>query len=143
VNQTDEVSANAPLPEIEEMSDRQATAYRGNIRGSVKKMRELLHRIRDMPVDEAIRQMSFHHKHRRAAAIRYALENARANAVNTFNMDSTRLYVGSSFHRRVTAAPNEFSFQIPFWILCFQQASRLIAPTPSSAWPFTLVVRPV
>ena len=46
-----------PLPEIEEATDRQAIARRDSIKGSVKKMRELLFRIRDMPLDEAIKQV--------------------------------------------------------------------------------------
>lgn len=40
-------------------------------------------------------QMRFHHKHRRAHSIRLVLESARANAVNTFGMDASRLYVGA------------------------------------------------
>jgi hypothetical protein len=43
-------------------------------------------------------QLRFHHKHRRSNIIRKVLQNARANAINTYNMDPTRLYIGTVWH---------------------------------------------
>jgi hypothetical protein len=63
-------------------------------------------------------QMRFHHKHRRAHSIRLVLESARANAVNTFGMDASRLYVGArivvSLSHAFVAGTDPLLFRVPF-----------------------------
>ena len=81
-------------------TNRVAVARSSNIKGSVKKMTELLHRVRGLPVDEAIRQMGFHMKFRRAKVIGAVIKAARTTAVNCMDMDPKRLYVAEAITNR-------------------------------------------
>lgn len=95
-------SSNVHVVDVNQ-SKRLVLARKRNVKGSVKKMAELLHRVRELPVDEAMHQMKFHAKARRSTAIADAILSAKRNAINTFNMDPARLYVAEAFSTRAKA----------------------------------------
>lgn len=77
-----------------------ATAKALNLSISVKKLEDILHRIRGLSVKEAIRQLQLSRKTHNAPLVIKVLENARKNAVHNFNLDENRLVIKQIFSGR-------------------------------------------
>jgi len=75
----------------------EAKALRRNIKTSVKKLQEVTMLIRKMPVDQAIDQLKWLNK-KVAPIVRRIIQSAKANAVNTYGMNASKLIICASFY---------------------------------------------